>query len=90
MFYKRIMKSESVKWLSHIRIFSLPWTVACQAPLSMASPGKNTGLGSPSLLQGIFPTQDLSQEPQADSLPSEPPGKPTKGLQQFYNQEKIK
>ena len=43
------------------------------------SPGKNTGVGSHFLLQGIF----LSQEPnststalQADSLPSEPPGKP--------------
>ena len=22
-----------------------PWTVACQAPLSMRSPGKNTGVG---------------------------------------------
>ena len=33
------------------------WTVACQAPLSMNSPGKNTGVGCPFLLQGIFPTQ---------------------------------
>ena len=33
-----------------------PSTVACQAPLSMA-PGKNTGVDSLSLLQGIFPTQ---------------------------------
>ena len=31
------------------------WTVACQA--SWNSPGQNTGAGSPSLLQGIFPTQ---------------------------------
>ena len=34
-----------------------PWTVACQAPLSMESPGQNTGVGSLSLLQGIVPTQ---------------------------------
>ena len=33
------------------------------------SPGKNTGVGGHALLQGIFPTL------QADSLPSEPPGK---------------
>ena len=44
------------------------------------SPGQNTGVGSLSLLQGIFPTQELDQglSPalQADSLPAEPPGKP--------------
>ena len=38
------------------------------------SPGQNTGVGSRSLLQGIFPTRSLTL--QADSLPSEPPGKP--------------
>ena len=36
----------------------IPWTiVACQAPQSMGSPGKNTGVGSHSLLQEIFLTQ---------------------------------
>ena len=34
-----------------------PWTVACQAPLSVDSPGKNTGAGCYALLLGIFPTQ---------------------------------
>ena len=33
--------------------------VACQAPLSMDSLGKNTGVCSRSLLQGIFLTQGL-------------------------------
>ena len=33
------------------------WTVACQAPLPRGSPEKNTGVGSHSLLQGIFLTQ---------------------------------
>ena len=33
------------------------WTIACQAPLSMEFPGKNTGVGCHFLLQGIFPTQ---------------------------------
>ena len=37
-----------------------PWTIAPQAPLSWNSPGKNTGVGSHSLLQGIFPTQELN------------------------------
>ena len=44
------------------------------------SPGKNSGVGCHSLLQGIFLTQEpVSLAPpalQADSLPSEPPGKP--------------
>ena len=40
------------------------------------SPGKNTGVGSCSLLQGIFPTQG-SPPLQAYSLPAEPQGKPS-------------
>ena len=31
-----------------------PWTVAHQAPLSMGSPGKNTGVGGHSLLKETF------------------------------------
>ena len=56
-----------------------PWTVACQAPLSMGFSSKNTGVGCHVLLQGIFPTQRFCSHLlhlQADSLPSEPPGKP--------------
>ena len=33
------------------------WTVDFQAPLSMDSPGKNTGVGCHALFHGIFPTQ---------------------------------
>ena len=43
------------------------------------SPGQNTGVGSLSLLQGIFSTQESSwglSHYGADSLPAEPPGKP--------------
>ena len=41
---------------------------------------QNTGVGSLSLLQGIFPTQDQTQVSalQVDSLPAEPQGKPKK------------
>ena len=42
--------------LSHIWLFAIPRTVAHQGPL-WNSPGKKTGVGSHSLLQGIFPTQ---------------------------------
>ena len=80
----------------HVRLFATPWTVACQAPLSMRIlqarivewvampssrgssqtrspalqvdslpselPGKpeNIGVSSLSLLQGVFPTQELN------------------------------
>ena len=33
---------------SRVRLFVIPWTVAHQAPLSMDSPGKNTGVARPS------------------------------------------
>ena len=46
-----------MKLLSRIRLFATPWTVACQAPLSMGFPRQNTGVGCHFLLQGIFPTQ---------------------------------
>ena len=35
-----------------------PWTVACQAPLSMGSSRQDIGGGCHFLLRGIFPTQE--------------------------------
>ena len=40
-----------------VQLFAALWTVTHQAPLSWDSPGKNIGMGSHSLLQGIFLTQ---------------------------------
>ena len=40
------------KSLSRVRLFATPWTIS-----PWNSPGQNTGVGSLSLLQGIFPTQ---------------------------------
>ena len=48
-------------------------------------PGKNTGVGCHFVLQGIFLTLGLeSGSPawQADSLPSEPPGKPQEKVEE--------
>jgi len=42
------------KALSHVWHFATPWTIH-NSPWN--SPGQNTGVGSSSLLQGIFPTQ---------------------------------
>ena len=58
-----------------------PSTVALARLLSpWNSPGKNTRVGTHSLLQGNLPHPDPRMEPrspalQADSLPTEPPGK---------------
>ena len=57
-----------------------PWTVTRQAPLSMGSPRQEYWSGL------LFPSPENLPNPgiksrspalQADSLPSEPPGKPT-------------
>ena len=41
---------------SYVQLFAIPWIVACQAPLSMDSPGKNTGVNFHTFLQKIFLT----------------------------------
>ena len=67
-----------LSWFSCIRLFTTPWTLTHQAPLSMDFPGKNIGVGCPFLLQGIFPTQGWNPgllHCQEDSLPGELPGK---------------
>ena len=43
--------------LSYVRLFATLWTAACQAPLFVDFPSKNTGVGRHALLQGIIPTQ---------------------------------
>ena len=44
------------KLLSRVRLFLTPWTLQ-----SMESPGQNIGVGSLSLLQRIFPTQESNR-----------------------------
>ena len=67
---------------SHNLFFPTLRTAACQAPLSMDSPGKNIGVGCHALLQGIFQTQGSNLRLlhllhwQASSLPLAPLGKP--------------
>ena len=62
---------------------SLGYSRDCRLLCLWNSLGKNTGVGSHSFLQGIFPTQGSNLcllHSQADSLPSEPPGKPQRPL----------
>ena len=49
-----------VESLSCVQLLQPHGLVACQAPLSMDSLGKNTWVGCHSLLQGIFLTQELN------------------------------
>ena len=70
-----------LKSLSHIQVFATSWTVALQAPLSMGFCRQEYWSGLPCLPPGDLPDPGVkSHSPalQADSLPSEPPGKPFK------------
>ena len=63
-----------------------PWTVACQAPLSIGfSRREYTGVDCHFLLQRIFPIQVSNLHWQVDSLTTEPPGKPNVKLLLFKN-----
>ena len=68
-----------VQSLSHVRLFVTLWTVAHRAPLSMGSPRQEYWSGLPFLSPGDLPDPGIkpgSPQLQADSLPSESPGKP--------------
>ena len=78
-----------MKLLSRVQLFATPWTVACQAPQSMGffKQGYWSGLPFPS--PGDLPNPGIepgSPTLQADSLPSEPPGKP---LTKVWGQKNI-
>ena len=49
-----------VQSLSRVQLFVTPRTVAHQASLSIDFPGKNTRVGCPFLLQGIFLIETVS------------------------------
>ena len=74
-----ITLSEWVKSLSRVRLFATPWTVARQAPLSMGFSRPEYWSGLPFPSPGDLPDPGIkprSPALQADSLSSEPPGKP--------------
>ena len=67
-----------MKSLSHVRLFATPWTVAYQAPLSLGFSRQEYWSGLPFPSPGDLPnpgTEPRSPALQADTLPSEPPGK---------------
>ena len=67
-----------VKSLSHVRLFATPWTVTCRAPPSMGFSRQEYWSGLPFPSPGDLPNPGIeprSSVLQADTLPSEPPGK---------------
>ena len=68
--------------LSPVQFFATLWAVADRLLCPWDSPGKNTGMDSHSLLQGIFPTQGSNPRLlhllhwQVETLPIAPPGMP--------------
>ena len=79
-----ISESEvKVKSLSRVRLFVTPWTVAYQAPLSMGFSRQEYWSGLPFPSPGHLPNPGIkpgSPTLEADTLTSEPPGKPKQML----------
>ena len=72
------MESENVSF-NCVQLFVIPWTIACKAPKSVEFSGQEHWSGLPFPSPGDLPdpgTEPGSLALQADSLPSEPPGKP--------------
>jgi len=66
--------------LSHVLLFTTPWTVAHQAPVSMGFSRQEYWGGWPCPPLRDVPNPRMRPRApalQADSLPAEPPGKPT-------------
>ena len=69
-----------VKSLSHVRLYATAWTVAYQAPPSMEFSKQEYWSGLQFPPPGDLPNPGIEPESpalQADTLLSEPPGKPT-------------
>ena len=73
------LNQSEVKSLSCVRLFATPWTVACQALLSMGFSKQEYWSGLPFPSPGDFPHPGIksgSPTLQVGSLPPELPGKP--------------
>ena len=77
--FSLVVVSEWVKLLSRVRLFATPLTAAYQAPPSMGFSRQECWSGLPFPSPGNLPDPGIkpgSPALQADSLQSEPPGKP--------------
>ena len=77
-----------MKSLSHVRLFATPWTVAHQVPPSMGFFRQEYWSGLPFPSPGDLPNPGIkpgSPTLHADALPSEPPGKLSKGINRWFS-----
>ena len=73
------VETSSVQSVSRVQLFATLWTIASQAPLSMGFSRQEYWGGLPFPSLGDLPNPGIepwSPTLQADSLPTEPPGKP--------------
>ena len=78
-FHTVFRRKVKVKSLSRVQLSATPWTVAYQAPPSMGFSRQECWSGFPFPSPGDLPNPGMepgSPTLQADTLPSEPPGKP--------------
>ena len=83
---KRV-KEKKVKSLSRVQLFATPWTVAYQAPPSLGFSRQEYWSGLPFPSPRDFPNPGIehgSPALQADTLLSEPPGKPSSFFSFFF------
>ena len=81
-----------VKLLSHVRFLATPWSAAHQAPLPMGFPRQEYWSGVPLPSLEVLPNPRIeprSPALQADSLPSEPLGKPQAIVKGWHKSEVI-
>ena len=78
--FTSVVRCMHAKLLSHVWLFVTPWTVACQASLSMGFSRQEYWSGSPCPPPGDFPDPGIEPRSpawQMDSLTLIPPGKPS-------------
>ena len=77
--HQSYLKVKERKLFSRVQLFATPQTIAYQAPLSMEFSREEYQSGLPFLSTGDLPNPGVKPRSpmlQADTLPSEPPGKP--------------
>ena len=77
---------------SNVCLFVTLWTISCKAPLLMGFSRKEYWSGQPVPSPGALPDPVIKHESptlQADSSPSEPPGKPVDSTASQFIQERL-
>ena len=72
--FTKVPSVDFVKSLSRVRLFVTPWTVACQASLSVEFPRQGHWSELPFPTPGDLPDPGIESRQQADSLPLSYPG----------------